>query len=644
MKNKKLSEGAYGNVSGDKYVPYITDKNKVGANLIVLILGVFLAALFAASTTYSGLKAGLTVAAGIPGAILGAGIISIFVKNNRVLKTNLLQGMASGGESIASGIIFVLPAVFIIGGNLSFVEGVLTGIGGVVLGLGFASLVQNFLIVEEHGNLMYPEALAISETLVASDTGGESLKFMGIGFGIGGLVTAISGGMLNLINNAISYAGRSSYKWAFALEVNPLLIGIGFIVGLEVSLTMFAGSILANFGITPLIGYFANFAGEGVGVWNDSSIALNSMSAAQISDAYSRYIGAGMMLCGGIIGAIKLLPLIYTSLKETLGARTQDGESHKFGVGLLLAGVVLSFLAGFAISGGNMVLTIAATILSMILMLLFVIVAGRLTGTIGTSNLPVSGMTIASLVIVTLLFMTLGYTSGSDNRILILFGTLIVTAIASSGGYMQSQKVAFIMGGRKSDMQKYFTMASIVGVLAVVGTIIILKDQLISGENFAMPQANLMATLTSGIMQGNLPWVMIFVGIFLAIVVHLLKLPIMTVAIGFYLPISTTSIILIGALIRLFLELTIKNEKELKARVSNGVSLSSGLVAGGSIVGLIGIVLTITGIITPGELTGVLAGNGAAIVLLIVLVVLMAIPIYFMKVTISDEEWSSLHC
>lgn len=636
MEKKKLSNGAYGGVSGKEYTPYVTTNNKIGVNFVVLILGILLAALFAASTTYSGLKAGLTVAAGIPGAILGAGVMSIFAKNNKVLKTNLLQGMSSGGESIASGIIFVLPAVFVIGGDLTFFEGLVTGVGGAILGLGFASLVHNYLIVEEHGKLFYPEALAISETLVASDTGGESLKFMGIGFGIGGLLTAISGGVFTLVNNVVSFVGDKAYKWSFSLEVNPLLIGIGFIVGLEVSLTMFAGSILANFGVIPLIGYFSDFAADGLTVWNDSSIALNEMTSAQISGAYSKYIGAGMMLCGGIIGAAKLLPVIYTSLKETFTAKTESGEGNTFGIALLGAGVAISFIAGFIITGGNITLTILATLLSMVLMLLFVIVAGRLTGTIGTSNLPVSGMTIASLVIVTLLFMTLGYSGVADNKTLLLFGTLIVTAIAIAGGYMQSQKVTFIMGGHKNDMQKYFSVAAVTGVIVVIGTIMLLKEQLIAGDSFAMPQANLMATLTSGIMQGNLPWVMIFVGIFLAVVVYLLKLPIMTVAIGFYLPIATTSIILVGALIRVVLEMREKNNQEvLNARVSNGVSLSSGLVAGGSIIGLIGIALNITGVIQPTELLA--SGNVAAIVLLLVLVVLMVIPIYFMKIKSKDE-------
>ncbi|MDH6603245.1 putative OPT family oligopeptide transporter [Bacilli bacterium PM5-9] len=631
--DKKLSKGAYGGVAGKDYVPYISDKNNTGGNLIVLLIGILLAALFAASTAYSGMKAGLTVAAGIPGAIVGAGLISVLAKNKGILGTNLVQGMSSGGESVASGIIFVLPAILLIGGKINFLEGVGVGIAGVLIGIGVASLVHNYLIVEEHGQLMYPESMAISETLVASDTGGEALKYMGIGFGIGGVITLLSRSVLGVANNVISYVGDTAYKWKFELEVNPLLLGIGFIVGLEVSLTMFAGSILANFAVNPLIGYFADMAKDGVMVWDDPNIAINAMDIGTISGAYGKYIGAGMMLCGGIIGAIKLIPVIITSVKQTFAAKIGEGESNSMQFIILVVGVVLAFVAGFVISQGNIVMAILGAIVSLILMFLFVIVAGRLTGTIGTSNLPVSGMTIASLVILTLIFVVMGWTSEIDNKILLLFGTLIVTSIAMSGGYLQSQKVTYIIGGNKNEMQKYFTIAGLVGVIVVVGTIMILSSQ-IGSENggFDLPQAKLMATLTSGIMSGNLPWVMIFAGIFLAIVCHLLKLPIMTVAIGFYLPIATTSIILVGALIRVLVEKMIKDEVERDARVSNGVSLSSGLVAGGSIIGLIGIALRVLKVINLKDLTGFAAGNGIAIILLILVVVATACPILFGKI------------
>lgn len=632
----KLSKEAYGGVAGKDYVPYVSSGSHSGGNVAVLIIGIMLAVLFAASTAYSGMKSGLTVAAGIPGSIIGSGFIAAFAKQKGILGKNLLQGMSSGGESVASGVIFVLPAILLIGSQVSFLEGFAVGVGGVLFGVGAASLVYNYLIVEEHGKLMYPESMAISETLVASEGAGESMKYMGIGFGIGGLLTVVTESFLNVANNVISFVNESFYKWKFQVEVSPMLLGIGFIVGLEVSLTMFAGSILSNFCIMPLIGYFAELGREGTTVWNNPSVAISAMQVKHIGGSYVKYIGAGMMLSGGLIGAIKLIPTIISSIKETLNAKAGNGsDSSSASNMILLGGIILAFIGGFIVSSGNMVMAITAAILSLFLSLLFVIVSGRLTGTIGTSNLPVSGMTIASIVLVTLLFVVMGWVSPDNNKSLLLFGTFIVTAISMAGGYSQSQKVTYIIGGNKNEMQKYFTIASVFGVAVVVGTILLLSNQLsMTGDNvaFALPQANLMSTLTAGIMSGKLPWVMVIVGAVMGFVLFLLELPIMTVAIGFYLPISTTSIILLGALVKVFVEKLCKSAKEKEARVSNGISLSSGLVAGGSIIGLIGIILQVTGVIAEATPSGFAASNSMAFIMLIALVVLTIIPIIKGKV------------
>lgn len=634
--DNKLSKDAYGGVPGKDYVPYVASGSKSGGNVAVLIIGIILAALFAASTAYSGMKAGLTVAAGIPGSIIGSAFIALFAKQKGILGKNLVQGMSSGGESVASGIIFVLPAVLLIGAKVSFLEGFAVGIGGVLFGMGIASLVYNYLIIEEHGKLMYPESMAISETLVASEGAGESMKFMGIGFGIGGLITVVTGSFLNLANTVVSYVNETFYKWKFEVEVNPLLLGIGFIVGLEVSMMMFAGSILSNFGILPLIGYFIDLGRNGVNVWNNPSVALNAMQVKHIAGSYVKYIGAGMMLSGGLIGAVKLIPVIISSIKETLHAKdSKGGGGSSIANIVLLSGIVVAFIAGFVISGGNVLMAITASILSLLLSLLFVIVSGRLTGTIGTSNLPVSGMTIASIVVVTLLFVGMGWKTPENNRTLLLFGTFIVTAIAMAGGYAQSQKVTFIVGGNKNEMDKYFLISGVVGVVVVIGVILLLSSKLaMTGDNvqFALPQANLMATLTAGIISGKLPWVMIIVGAVMGVVFFLLKLPVMTVAIGFYLPIATTSIILVGALVRLFVEKTSKSIQDKELKVSNGISLSSGLVAGGSIIGLIGIILQVTGVLKGAGPSGFAASNTMAFIILIGLVIATTIPIMSSKV------------
>lgn len=641
---KKLSKDAFGGVSGRDYVPYVEDKPKKSGSGIILTLGIILAAVFAASTAYSGMKAGLTVAAGIPGAIIGSGLISLFVKPRTILGKNLLQLMSSGGESVASGMIFVLPAVILVGGKINFFEGVALGVGAVLLGVGVFTLVQDYMLVDEHGKLVYPEAMAISETLVASDTGGESLKYMGIGFGIGGIITVLTGSVLGIMNNVISYVNESFYKWKFETEVNPLLAGIGFIVGMDVSLLMFAGSILANFAIAPLLGYFMGMAGSDASIWDNAGQLLNTADFAVISGSYVRYIGAGMMISGGLIGAIKLIPTIISSISATLKGRKTEGAESEGGGGMLplIIGAVVALVMGFVITG-NIAMALVGGILSIILSLLFVIVAGRLTGTIGTSNLPVSGMTIASMVILTLVFVVMGWTSAENTQQLLMFGTFIVLAISVGGGYSQSQKVTFVMGGNFNEGRRYFVIANIVGVIIVTGMMVILTPQLqITGANppFGLPQANLMATLTAGITSGSLPWHMIIAGIVMGIVLQLQGVSIMTFAIGFYLPISTTSIILVGALIRVFIEFMNKKESEEvgEERITLGISLSSGLIAGGSIIGLIGIILQVTGIVTPGAPTGFLGSNGAAFLLLIVLVIAIVLPLLKVKNVKANDK------
>lgn len=280
-------------------------------------------------------------------------------------------------------------------------------------------------------------------------------------------------------------------------------------------------------------------------------------------------------------------------------------------------------------------------ILSLILALLFVIVSARLSGTIGCSNAPVSGMTIASLVIMTLVFVMFGWTDQAHSEVLLLFGVFIVTSISVGGAYMQTQKVNYVIGGSNKEMMKYFMIAALIGVIVVVGTTVILAPQLqITGSNppFGLPQANLIATLTSGIMSGNLPWIMIIVGVVMALVCWMLGLPIMTVAIGFYLPISTTSIILFGALLKLLIQKTTKTPALKDKRVQSGISLSSGLIAGGSIIGLIGIILHVTGILGDKVPTGFAGGNSIGLILLVIMGVAIIWPLYNISQKKLDDE------
>ncbi|MGQ5708686.1 OPT family oligopeptide transporter [Lactobacillus sp. PSON] len=633
MKKKTLDHSAYGGVPGEKYHPYIGKHDGLGGSAVIMIIGAVLAIIFAASTAYSGMKAGLTVSAGIPGAILGSGLVAAFAKKKGILGVNLIQGMSSGGESIASGMIYVLPAIVLIGRKINFFYGFLVGVAAVAFAIGVSNIVYNYLIITEHGILKYPESMAIAETIVASEAGGESLKMMGLGFGIGGLITLFTNQFLGLFNSTISFSSKKFYKWSMSTEVNPMLLGLGFIIGMKVSLIMMAGMLFARFAVGPLISYFIAMAGSNWHVWDNASIQLSQANADVVISSYLKYIGAGMMLGGGIIGAIKLIPAIKQSISATLKAKkSASGKNSDKGSSiLLLSGIILILVLAFFFSNNNIVIMLLGGILSILLSFLFVIVSARMAGLIGASNNPVSGMTIASMVILTLIFALCGWTNTDHVQILLTFGVFIVTAISVGSGYMQTQKVSFVIGGSKNEMSKYYLIAGTIGTIVVVGTMVLLEPQLrITGSNppFALPQANLIAALTQGIMSNKLPWVMIISGLVLAVTFEMFGLPVMAVALGFYLPASTTSIIFIGALVRLIIEKLTKDKSTRDHRVSSGISLSSGLVAGASILGLIGIFLHVFGVLKDKTLTGFFASNEMAWVLLVIMLICVMWPLF----------------
>ncbi len=592
--NKRLSKYAYGGVEGKAYTPFTTDSElkKSENNNLVLLVGILLAILFAASTTYSGLKTGITVAAGIPGAVIGSSIMKALKRDN-ILYPTLLQGMSSGGESVASGLIYIIPAIILIGSEVSFLTAVVAGIAGAFLGIAVASIVQQNVLVEEHGKLVFPEALAISETIVASEEGGEPLKFMLIGSAIGAVFTFISDSFANIANRVIVFQSNGFYKWRIGLEVNPMLVGLGFIIGISVAFDMMAGSILSNFVVTPTLAYFTAMLPDSVTAWNNPNVVVNTMTAGQISSTYTKYIGAGAMLCGGFISIIKLIPIIVNSIKEQFKVKSSDEPKNIFGKIVLFVGVAVGLLTFVIASKGNILMLIFAGLLTFLFVFMFSIVAARLAGSVGTSMLPVSGMTIASLVILTIVFVLLGATSIEDNKALLVFGAVIVTAISVSGGYMQSQKVSYIIGGSQNTMVKNFSLAAIAGVVTVVAVILLCAQVEGFATDFSMPQANLMAALTQGILAGNLPWAMVLAGMALSIVVYMFGKSVMSVALGFYLPMDVVGILFIGGLLRSAVDKYIKDPADREYRVGNGISLSTGIVAGSSIVGILGIMLSL---------------------------------------------------
>lgn len=640
MDEKKLPHGAYGGVKGEDYVPLLSANNRKGeTDLTVIIIGMILAVVFAGANAYLGLMAGMTVAAGIPGAILGAGILLLMGKKS-FAGTNTIQAMAAGGESVASGIIFVLPAILLMGSQVDFFTGALIGVVGVALGSGFTVFIRKYLVIQSHGELIFPESMAVSETILTANSGGFGLRIMALGGALGAVVVALSDQFIGLFKSSFLFNEKltsrftGDTKYRLDGEINPALIGVGFIVGKDVGLVMMAGAILSNLILIPLIGIFAGYANPSIIVF-PSKIPLIEMGSNDMFTSMIKYIGAGAIAAGGIISVIKLLPVMVVSVKEVLGAKKDtDTTDQDMSPLVAVAAVVGTFAVGVALSlfmGVSIMYAIVAGFLAIVMAMLFTVVAARLTGQIGTSNLPVSGMTIASLLVIATVLSMLMNQAGVDNKItstfILLFLTMIVTAISMAGGFAQSIKTSFIIGGTTRKIERLYTVGGIIGVLVVVPIILLLQSQIISGKA-AAPQANLMKTLTTGIVTGQLPWLFIFIGVAIALMLYLMKMPVMSFAIGMYLPMSVSLCVLTGGFIRYFVERRYsKDEKVKEAYVGKGIIFSSGMIAGASIFGLIfaiiGLFFTLP-IITFSSISPLVAA-----IISIALFIVFSILVYF---------------
>lgn len=600
MDDKKLPHGAYGGVSGSEYVPLLSkEKFTDETSLRVIIIGLCLAAVFAGANAYLGLMSGMTVAAGIPGAILGAGVLMI-LNNKSISGTNTIQAMSSGGESVASGMIFVLPAVMLIGAQVNFLTGLTIGFVGVGLGAGFTAFIRKYLVIQSHGELIFPESMAVSETVLTANTGGFGLKVMAIGGVIGALVVTLSNQFIGLFQGAFLFDESSTSaltgdtKYRIDGEVNPALIGVGFIVGKEVGLVMMAGAILSNLVLIPLIGMFAGYADASAIVF-PATMPLVEMGSGDMFKYMIKYIGAGAIATGGIISVIKLIPVMIVSVKEVIGARKGGVDaSEDMSPLIALAAIIGTFIVAVGLSfvmGVSVMYALIGGFLAIVMAMLFTVVAARLTGQVGTSNLPVSGMTIASLLVIATVLSFLMNQAGIDSKLtsifIILLLTIVVTAISTAGGFAQSLKATFIIGGTTKKVEMLYTLGGIVGVCVVVPVIMLLESKILSGEALAS-QANLMNLLTTGIVTGKLPWLFIFIGVAIACMLYFAKLPVMSFAIGMYLPMAVSLCVLSGGIIRHFVDKKYQNDTvEQEARVGKGIIISSGMIAGASISGLI---------------------------------------------------------
>jgi len=596
-KPKKLSSNAYGGVKGEDYVPYVPLSQAMPELTVVsILLGIVVAVIFGAANTYLGLKVGMTIAAGIPAAIIATGLLKGIFKRNNILETNMIASMASMGESLAGGLIFIVPAVILLGSKLSLLSIVIISLLGGLLGIFFVTPLRKYLVVEEHGNLVYPEGMAASEVLVSSSAGGTGLKTMLTGLSAGGAYKMLSGGFMFWMEEP-SWTIKSFQSTFFGADVMASLLGVGFIVGIEISMYMFAGGLVAWFALIPLLKYVG--AGLTMPLF-PSTILISQMDAATIWSKYIRYVGAGAVAAGGFISIIKAMPTILKSFKSALGGvnlnkaglkRTEIDTPMSWAIGAV---VFVFFMTWFypIVPGVNV--GVIGALMAVIFSFFFAVVSARLVGLIGTSNNPISGMTIATLLFVTSVLKATGHTGNTGMIVAITVGAVVCVATAIAGGAAQSLKTTFIVGGTPKRVELAMLLATVASA-AVVGGVIMMLDSAygLGSKAIPAPQATIMSMVVKGIMTSQLPWALVLVGATFGIMCELMSIPVLPFALGLYLPIYLSSGVLIGGILRAMVNMKFKKDKselgneQLKIQTEKGVLLASGLVAGDALVGII---------------------------------------------------------
>ena len=588
MDNNKKDFKPY--IPADKVVPEFT--------VTALLIGILLAIVFGAANAYLGLLVGMTVSASIPAAVISMGIIRVILRKDSILENNMVQTIGSAGESVAAGAIFTLPALFLWAeeGKIDF-PSILTifliALFGGVLGVCFMVPLRQALIVEEHGTLPFPEGTACAEVLLAGEEGGSKAGTVFAGLGIAAVYKFLADGT-QLFKSEIGHAFESYKGSQVGIQVLPALAGVGYICGPKISSYMFAGGTLSWFVLMPLIALF----GADATIFPASKtvtelLTMEGGGPSALWSNYIKYIGAGAVATGGIISLIKSLPLIIRTFKQAIDSMKNKNAAHKglrteqdlpipvlIAVALVIA-VLIWLIPTFPVN-------LIGALIIVVFGFFFATVSSRMVGLIGSSNNPVSGMTIATLLFATVILKATGSTGITGMAGAIYIGGIICIVAAIAGDASQDLKTGFIVGATPKKQQ----LGEIIGVVAsaaAIGFVLYLLNEAwgYGTEKIPAAQATMMKMLVEGIMNGELPWALIFIGVFIAIVVEILHMPVMPFAVGMYLPFSLSAGIMAGGVVRILVEKRKGTEKEKKARTDRGLLFTSGMIAGEGIVGIL---------------------------------------------------------
>lgn len=567
-----------------------------------IILGAIIAIIFGAANAYLGLRVGMTVSASIPAAVISMGILRIILKGESILENNIVQTIGSAGESLAAGAIFTLPAMFIWMkewgvGSPSLIEIALIALCGGLLGVFFMIPLRKALIVKEHGVLPYPEGTACAEVLLAGEEGGSKASIVFAGLGISAVYKFIADG-LKIFPSEIEWAIPGYTNCAIGIDVLPALVGVGYICGYKISGYMFSGALVGWFVLIPMISLFGADA-----VLYPATDPVSTLGYWGIWDSYIRYIGAGAVAFGGILSLIKSLPLIVDTFAKAMKDYSIKGKNSTLRTDQDMSMKVVIFGALAVIIAIWLIPTIPVNLLGAVLIAVFgfffATVSSRLVGLVGSSNNPVSGMAIATLLISTLALKSSGLVGQEGMLGSIAIGSIICIIAAIAGDASQDLKTGYIVGATPRKQQ----LGEIVGVIIsaiTIGAVLYLLDTAwgFGSKDIPAPQATLMKLVVEGVMNGNLPWPLILAGASIGLAVEVLGIPILPFAVGLYLPIHLSAGIMVGGLIRLFTEKRKKaTEAEKKEQVDRGILYTSGLIAGE---GLVGVLLAILAIVEIG--------------------------------------------
>lgn len=582
----------------EEFKPYVpAEKVTPEFTVTSVIMGVLLAIVFGAANAYLGLRVGMTVSASIPAAVISMGVIRVIMRKDSILESNMVQTIGSAGESLAAGAIFTMPVLFLwakdgIIEKPSILTISLIALCGGVLGVLFMVPLRNALIVKEHGVLPYPEGTACAEVLLAGEEGGASATTVFAGMGLAALFKFVVDG-LKIVPGVIT-AKISALKTELSAEVYPALIGVGYICGPKIASYMFAGGIIGWFVLIPAI---VTFGGDTILYPGTDTIAnlYANGGASAIWSNYIRYIGAGAVAAGGIMSLIKSMPLIVTTFIDAIkgikggkgnkNIRTeQDLDMRFIGIGVLLMIIIIWLLPQIPV-------TLLGAVLIVLFGFFFGAVSSRMVGIVGSSNNPVSGMAIATLLIATLCLKGTGDNGTHGMTGAIAIGSIICIIAAMAGDTSQDLKTGYILGATPKKQQIGELIGAVISALTIGGVLILLDSAWGFGtEALSAPQATLMRMIVEGVMDGNLPWTLVFIGVFLAIVVEILGVAVLPVAIGLYLPLELSATIMIGGLIRYFVD---KKRTGEDGEAGTGVLFCSGLIAGEGLVGILMAILTV---------------------------------------------------